>query len=65
MRNLCLEKNREFLDVQSSLRGVIIGDRTPEVYTLLINRLCDDIGIEAREASWSRGEPNLRLSKPR
>jgi len=53
------EKKLECIDISTSLKGVIVGDRTPEPYIPLINKMCKDIKVESRKAYWSRGKLHL------
>jgi len=53
----------EYLDVSSSIKCVIVGDRTPEAYFPLINKMCTDFKIESRKALWDRREPRLGLCR--
>ena len=47
--------NYEFININKSIKGVIAGDRTPEVYFPLIRQLSERYGIECRRAYWERG----------
>lgn len=47
--------NYEFININKSIKGVIAGDRTPEVYFPLILQLSERYGIECRRAYWERG----------
>jgi len=47
------ENRCEYLDISSSIRAVIAGDRTPEVYYSTINGLCSKYGIHSRRAYWT------------
>jgi len=53
----------EYLDISTSLKGVIVGDRTHDVYTHLINQACKDLNIECRQAHWSISNPQMLLCK--
>lgn len=55
------EHKYEYIDINKSIRGIIVGDRTPKVYFPLIRRLADRYGIEYRRAYWERGTPHLIL----
>jgi hypothetical protein len=55
-------KNKyEYININKSIRGIIVGDRTPKVYFPLIQRLADRYDIECRRAYWERGTPHLIL----
>ena len=56
-------KKLENLDISSSIKCVIVGDRTPEAYIPLINQRCAELNIESRRARWDRGQSNLLLCK--
>ncbi len=56
-------KNLEYLDVKPSLKCVIVGDRTPEAYFHLINKMCVDLNIVSGRAYWDRGKPHLLFCK--
>lgn len=47
--------NYEFININKSIKGVIAGDRTPDVYFPLILQLSERYGIECRRAYWERG----------
>ncbi|MEW6713574.1 MAG: DUF2971 domain-containing protein [Nitrospirota bacterium] len=49
----------EYIDIKKSIKCVISGDRTPDVYFPLIRQLSDRYGIECRHAYWDRGTPHL------
>jgi len=51
----------EFIDISTTLRGVIAGDRTPEVYFPLIEELSRKYKAICRHAYWDRGKANLLL----
>jgi hypothetical protein len=46
------DKKLEYIDISTSLKGVIVGDRTPEAYIPLIDQMCNDLNIEFRKAYW-------------
>lgn len=52
----------EYLDISSSIRGIIVGDRTSEAYFPLINQFCKTLDIESRKLYWDRGEPVLLVT---
>ena len=56
-------KKLEYLDINSSIKCIIVGDRTPEAYIPLINQMCADLNIESRRARWDRGKSHLLLCK--
>ena len=56
-------KKLEYLDINSSIKCVIVGDRTPEAYIPFINQMCADLNIESRRARWDRGKSHLLLCK--
>lgn len=47
--------NHEFININKSIKGIIAGDRTPDVYFPLILQLSERYGIECRRAYWERG----------
>jgi hypothetical protein len=57
------EKKMEYIDIGSSIKGVIVGDRTPKVYFSLINKLCEALQIESRRLHWDKGTPHLIYCK--
>ncbi len=57
------ENKLEFLDITSSIRAVIVGDRTPEVYYSTVNELCARYGIQCRRAYWTNSGMRLVLCK--
>lgn len=56
-------KKLEYLDINSSIKCVIVGDKTCEAYIPLINQMCADLNIESRRARWDRGKSHLLLCK--
>ena len=57
------DKKLEYLDISTSLRGVIVGDRIHYAYIHLINHMCKNLNIECRQASWITSEPRMVLRK--
>ena len=57
------ENNLEYIDISSSIKGIIVGDRTPKVYFPLVDQLCEKLHIESRQAHWVKGTPYLLLCK--
>jgi hypothetical protein len=55
----------EYVDIGSSIKGIIAGDRTPEVYFPLLEQFAGKYGIVARHAYWDRGKSHLLLLKKR
>jgi hypothetical protein len=53
----------EPLDISTSLKGVIVGDRIHAPYIHLINHMCKKLNIECRQAYWSTSEPHMLLCK--
>jgi hypothetical protein len=53
----------ECLDISTSLRGVIVGDRIHDSYIHLIKQMCKDIKIECLQAHWSTSSPHMLLVK--
>ena len=52
----------EYLDISTSLKGVIVGDRTETLYNIdLIKRMCKGLEIECRQAHWSTSSPHMLL----
>ncbi len=51
----------EYIDVSSSIRGIIAGDRTPEVYFPILKAFSRNLQVEARQAHWDRGKSHLLL----
>lgn len=49
------------LDVRRILKGIIVGDRIPEVYIPLIRQLCADLDIEVLQARWTQSDPKWVL----
>ena len=49
----------EYIDISTTLRGVIAGDRTPEVYFPLIDELSRRYTAICRRAYWDRGKAYL------
>jgi len=49
----------DYLDISSSIKGVIAGDRTPEAYFPLIKQLCGELQIESRRLFWDKGGSSL------
>ena len=49
----------EYMDISKSLKAVVIGDRTPEVYLPLIKSQCADLGVRYRKVIWSNATPLL------
>jgi hypothetical protein len=56
-------KQLEYLDISSSLKGVIVGDRIYDAYIHLINHMCKNLNIECRQAYWSTSNPHMLLRK--
>jgi hypothetical protein len=52
---------REHVDISTSLRAVIAGDRTPEVYFPLLEQLSYRYKATCRRAYWDRGKAHLLL----
>jgi len=55
--------NLEYLDISSSIKGVIAGDGTSEVYFPLIEQLSEQLEIEARKVCWSRSNGTSVLGR--
>jgi hypothetical protein len=55
----------EYVDISVSIRGVIAGDRTPEVYFPILEAFSRDLHVEARQARWDRGNSHLLLLRKR
>ena len=53
----------EYLDISSSIKGVIVGYETPEVYHPLIDQLSKQLEIETRRARWSKSSRTSHLGK--
>ena len=51
----------EYVDISASLRAVIVGDRTPDVYFPLIEQLSHRYKATCRRAYWDRGKAHLIL----
>lgn len=49
------------IDVTSILKGIIVGDRTPDVYTPLIKQLGHNLNVEVLKARWIPGTPKWVL----
>jgi hypothetical protein len=49
------EKNK-YLDINSSINGVIAGHHTSRVYDSVIKELCGNIGIESLKVHWDSGK---------
>ncbi|MCH8010941.1 MAG: DUF2971 domain-containing protein [Candidatus Marinimicrobia bacterium] len=59
------EKIYEYFYINSIIKGVIAGDRTPKVYLPIIEKQCEALNIECRRIEWDRGKPHLLLcNKP-
>ncbi len=55
----------ECLDISTSLKGVIVGDRTDKLYNIyLIKQVCENLKIECLKAHWSTSEPHMILTLP-
>ncbi len=52
---------REYLDISSSIKGVIAGDGTPKAYSPLINQLSEQLEIETRKVRWSGSNGTVHL----
>lgn len=48
-----------YLSILEFIKGVIIGDRTPEVYIPIIKKMCGEIDIECRKIHYSKGKMHL------
>ncbi len=59
------EQKMEYVDISMSIRAVIVGDRTPEVYFPLINDQCSILGIFSRRAYWAKNGMHLLLLEPK
>jgi hypothetical protein len=55
----------DYIDIGSSIRGIITGDRTPKVYFPLLESYSRDLNVEARQARWDRGKSHLLLLRKR
>lgn len=53
----------EYLDISSSIKGVIAGDATPEVYFPLINQLSEQLKIESWKVCCSRSNGTWSLGQ--
>ena len=53
----------EYLDISSSIKGVIAGCETPEVYFPLIDQLSEQLEIESRKVYWSKSDRTSLLGK--
>lgn len=51
----------EFLKINSIIKGVVAGDKTPKLYFPILKKLCKNLKIECRRITWDRGEPMLLL----
>jgi hypothetical protein len=57
------DQSVEYLDIGSSIKGVVAGEKTPKVYFPLIQQLCDKLQIESRRAYLHNREWLLCLMK--
>ena len=55
------QRQFEYIDIDTSLRGVIVGDRTPDVYFPLIKEMCKKLNIQSQQAYWSTSSPHMIL----
>ena len=58
-RTVIFNQEVEYLGISSSIKGVIVGDKTSSVYFPLIKKLCDNLGIESLKVRWDSGKWNL------
>ena len=49
----------DYVDISTSLRAVVAGDRTPEVYFPLLQGLAQGLHAACRRAYWERGKAHL------
>lgn len=49
----------EYINIERSIRGIISGDRTSEVYLSLIRDLANQYEVDCRSLFWERGTPFL------
>lgn len=49
------QNNLDYIDIDSSIKAVITGDRTPKVYDPLISTLCTEFNIELKHIHWING----------
>lgn len=57
------DKKFEYIDISTSLKGVIVGDRIHDSYIHLIDQMCKNLNIECRQAYWSTSTPQMLLCK--
>lgn len=53
----------EYLDISSSIKGVIAGYEMPEVYYPLIDQLSEQLEIETRKVRWSKSSRTSHLGR--
>jgi hypothetical protein len=58
-RTIIFNQEVKYLDINSSIKGVITGDKTSLVYDSLIKELCNELEIEFLKVRWDSG--NLHL----
>ena len=54
-----LDGKNEYISIRDYVKGVIIGDRTPEVYFRLIGSLCEKLKIGCLKIHWKGLAPSL------
>ena len=50
----------EYVDIVSSIRAVLLGDRSKAVYRRIVRDLCDELHVPCWELKWVDGELQLR-----
>lgn len=58
-----LEENGIYINIESSLKGIILGDRFPKVYYSLVKDICKNLKIKLKYFHYEAGE-FLLLDKP-
>lgn len=58
------EDKPEFISIEDSLTGVVIGEDFPKTYIPLVKDFCADLRIQAARIQWQNGQPILNYIDP-
>ena len=53
------KKKFEFISIENAIKGLVLGDRTPEVYNSVFEQFSNNLNIGVLKAYWFKGKPNL------
>lgn len=53
--------NVQDIDITSTLKGIIVGDRTPDIYIPLIKQLGGNLDVKVLKAKWTQSTPKWVL----